>query len=198
MRTLCVVTVALLVAALSESVRADPKATTSPSSAPAVGCSVKVKSARVDVVFLRSPHDPTASPVAADDGALFPGLREGQTPNEGDRRTDEKLLVVQVEVTNAGHEKCVYHSLAGSDAKCPSMVVLHDDAKHVYALANFGDMDVVGGVKGAKTLNPGESLTDVLVFEIPPKSAKGLRLLVPKDNVGRKERVDALPIAPER
>lgn len=187
----------LCVVAPSGPLRADPKPTTSPSSAPAVGCTVKLRSAKLDVVFLRSPHDPAASP-AADDGGLFSGLREGQTPKEGDRRTDEKLLVVQVEVTNAGHEKCVYHSLAGSDAKCPSMVVLHDDAKHVYALANFGDMDVVGGVKGARTLNPGESLTDVLVFEIPPKSAKGLRLLVPKDNVGRKERVDALPITPER
>jgi hypothetical protein len=196
MRALRLVAITLCAAALTGFLKADPRPATTPSSAPATGCRVKVKSVKVDVVTLRAPRAPAADP--ADDSTIFSGLHDAQSPREGDRRTDEKFLVVQVEVTNAGREKCLYHSLAGSDEKCPGMVVLHDDARHVYALANFGDLDVAGAVKGARTLKPGGSLIDVLVFEVPPKSAKGLRLLIPKDNVGCKQHLDPLAISIEQ
>jgi hypothetical protein len=193
MRLAVVMVSAVAFTALS---RADPKPTTSATSAPAAGCTMKVKSSKVDIVSLRSPRSPPAGP--SEDSGLFSGLREARSSKEGDRRTDQKLLVVEVEVTNAGREKCVYHSLAGSDEKCPTVVVLQDDAKHVYALANFGELEVVGALKGAKPLAPGESLTDVLVFEVPPRNAKGLRLLIPRENVGRKDRIEPLPISLER
>lgn len=201
LRTLLLASI-LPLAASAPTARADPAAapTTAPTTRPATGCTATVQSAKIDVVQLK-PHaaTPEPAPPANGDSDLFSGLREDQKPSADQRPTDQTFLIVRLKVTNTGREKCLYHPLDGSDPKCPTMAILHDDARHVYALVNFGgDMDVVGAVRAARTLKPGESVTDVIVFEVPPESAKGLRLIVPKENVGRKERVEPLAIRPDR
>ena len=180
---------ALLVLAMTalSAVAADAPPTTAPC------CAISIKSVKVDVVKLRA-HD--APPAPTEDSTLFQGLKEEQA-GTNQMETNEKLLIVRIEVKNQSAQKCVYHSLNGTDEKCPTFASVHDDARKVYALAKFGDFDVIGAVKGARELPPGKTLNDILVFEIPPASVKSLDLHIPHENVGAKEAVQPLSLSLE-
>lgn len=96
--------------------------------------------------------------------------------------SDKSLLVIRLQILNKGKKEITYHSFNGTQGKNDRASLL-DSNKKFAALANFGDLEVVGIAKTA-TLKPGESVNDLLAFAPPEEGVKPTLLYLPAPNHG--------------
>jgi hypothetical protein len=99
-----------------------------------------------------------------------------------DMVSNQNLLVIRVQILNKGKKEVTYTSFNGTPGKNDGASLL-DSNKKFAALANFGDLEVVGVTKTA-TLKPGESVNDVLAFAPPAEGVKPVLLYLPAKNHG--------------
>lgn len=99
-----------------------------------------------------------------------------------DMVSNQNLLVIRVQILNKGKKEVSYTSFNGTPGKNDGASLL-DSNKKFAALANFGDLEVVGVTKTA-TLKPGESVNDVLAFAPPAEGVKPVLLYLPARNHG--------------
>ena len=98
--------------------------------------------------------------------------------------TRQEMLVVRVSVKNIGSTAFTYQTMAGDDAGLVDAVVLRDARGVVLRRARFGFAIVPAGRIASERVEPGRSLSDVLVFERPAGTPRGLSLTVPGRCVG--------------
>jgi molybdopterin/thiamine biosynthesis adenylyltransferase len=106
---------------------------------------------------------------------------------DGDSVSVSDLLMVTLVITNkSGARKLNYESWAGSDVSFSrrDYASLEDEAGNIYKRASFPLGTKVKGQQRAASVYPGESTTDVLVFERPTSGSKELRLELPGENIG--------------
>jgi hypothetical protein len=96
--------------------------------------------------------------------------------------SNQNLLVIRLQILNKGKKEITYHSFNGTQGK-NDRASLRDSNKKFAALANFGDLEVVGVAKTA-TLKPGESVNDLLAFAPPAEGVKPMLLYLPAPNHG--------------
>ncbi len=96
--------------------------------------------------------------------------------------SDQSLLVIRLQILNKGKKEITYHSFNGTQGKNDRASLL-DTNKKFAALANFGDLEVVGIAK-TTTLKPGESVNDLLAFAPPVEGVKPAVLYLPAPNHG--------------
>jgi hypothetical protein len=95
---------------------------------------------------------------------------------------NQNLLVIRLKIINNGKKEITYHSFNGTPGQNDRASLL-DSNKKFSALANFGDLEVVGITKTA-TLKPGESVNDLLAFAPPAEGVKPTLLYLPAKNHG--------------
>ena len=103
------------------------------------------------------------------------------------RRTEEPYFAVSVSIANlSADKKLTYESWTGRDfAITKDYASLKDEHGNVYKRINFGvSSRPKGGVDRSDSIYPEKTLSDVLVFEPPVKTAKHLTLNLPCKNFG--------------
>jgi hypothetical protein len=106
----------------------------------------------------------------------------------GKGRSKEPLLILSLEITNTNSNRKVdYRSWAGSDVSFErDFATLKDNNGNSYKRISFGIFDKPVGSVEAESIYPEKVLGDILVFEIPLKTAASLDLELPAGNVGEK------------
>jgi len=99
-----------------------------------------------------------------------------------DMIANDSLLVIRLQILNNGKKEITYQTFNGAGGQNDRASLL-DSNKKFSAIANFGDLEVVGTTKTA-TLKPGESVNDVLAFAPPANGAKPVLLYLPAKNHG--------------
>lgn len=95
---------------------------------------------------------------------------------------NQNLLVIRLKIVNKGKKEITYHTFNGTAGQNDGASLL-DSNKKFSALANFGDLEVVGITKTA-TFKPGESINDLLAFAPPAEGIKPTLLYLPAKNHG--------------
>jgi hypothetical protein len=111
----------------------------------------------------------------------------GRVPLEGlldEERSAAAHLMVRLEIDNLSLTRKI--DFRGFDPTIPRLgyVQLTDNHHNVYRCVGFGAAKPQGQLKLA-SIYPGESVQDVLMFEVPVKAAAFLRLELPGEHVGR-------------
>ncbi len=109
----------------------------------------------------------------------------------GDRRSQDKFLIITIEASNTlsrpdRYQQLTYMTLRGNpEARDRTYASLSDSNKRYYRRVDFGlDVFPKGGVSGSTRLPPGGSVRDILVFERPARNTGPYRLELPLGNLG--------------
>jgi hypothetical protein len=100
--------------------------------------------------------------------------------------SNEELLTIQLTInTTNPTKKLEYHSWMGENRSSQNHATVTDEFGNVYDRIDFGILDhVIGSVK-TKAIYPGNSVTDILVFQKPIASATEIDLELPGANCGQ-------------
>lgn len=98
----------------------------------------------------------------------------------------EDLLAITLSISNLSEtKKITYRTWAGADFSFDrDYATLRDEHENTYARSAFGSTAEPVGRTRHESIRPGESVTDVLVFERPIDAAEALRLELPAENFG--------------
>jgi hypothetical protein len=106
-------------------------------------------------------------------------------PDPEDMVADQPLLVIRLKVTNKSQKDVTYNSFNGAPGgKADDKGSLILTNKRPSALVDFGDLVPVGIVTAPVTLKPGDSVSDLLAFALPPQDVKPSTLFLPARNHG--------------
>ncbi|MFN7019701.1 MAG: hypothetical protein ACK4WH_00050 [Phycisphaerales bacterium] len=99
--------------------------------------------------------------------------------------TTERMLVVKVRVRNTGETPIQYKSLAGDEGNLDARAATLADERGVrYRRATFEIGIHPAGRVAQETLDPGRTLTDALVFHVPPEAMGTATLVLQGRSVG--------------
>jgi hypothetical protein len=106
----------------------------------------------------------------------------------GEGQSEEPLLMVNLEITNINpNRKIDYLTWAGRDVSFErDYATLKDNNGNSYKRTSFGGFNKPLGRSESDSIYPEKALGDILVFEIPLKTAQALDLELPASNVGEK------------
>jgi hypothetical protein len=106
----------------------------------------------------------------------------------GEGQSQEPLLMVSLEISNTNpNRKIDYKSWAGEQISFGrDFASLKDNNGNSYKRISFGFSERVIGRSDSDSIYPEKALGDILVFEIPLKTAEALHLELPAPNVGEK------------
>jgi hypothetical protein len=126
--------------------------------------------------------------------AVFPSRAViGQTPLKDaisgrPGQSADRLLIISIGVANhSDTKKLNYRSWHPEVVTGGDVAILRDEFGNTYKGLRFGvGVEPIGRVKSA-SVYPGQSIVDVLVFELPIDKAKQLDLELPGENIGVSE-----------
>lgn len=107
---------------------------------------------------------------------------------QGEGQSEEPMLMVNLEITNTNpNRKIDYKSWAGQSISFQrDFATLKDNNGNNYKRISFGLSERPIGRSDSDSIYPEKALGDVLVFEMPLKTAETLDLELPAANVGEK------------
>lgn len=105
--------------------------------------------------------------------------------------SSEKYLTIILAITNQSDVRLAeYRTWAGADYSLRrDYATLVDEHGNVYARMNFGLGNEPVARTSRRSMRPGESVADVLVFQRPVDAASVLRLEMPGGNIGGEEMI---------
>ena len=146
----------------------------------------------------KPPVDASKTPIAQPDGSIkigdlivacrSPRIGQVALKNLGeDSQSKDALLILTVSITNKSDVKRLpYETWQGADfAFGRDFATLVDEHGNSYKRISFGFATEITGQVKSGTVEPGDSLTDVLVFEKPIAKATTLTLELPGKNIGK-------------
>lgn len=156
---------------------ADKPPTTQPAVTPGVamnqgGMEVRIKEAYIDQLPLRRKSTGKAMASEATDEGLV---------------SNDKFLILELEITNNGKETLDYFTVNGAGEKYDPASVI-EGPKHFLTLALFGELEPLEMTAKA-TLKPGDKVKDVVAFVPPKDSHAHLQLILSSRNLGNKGKV---------
>ncbi len=100
--------------------------------------------------------------------------------------SEDELLAITLKVSNSGENRIIqYNSWRGADFSfARNRATLTDNFGNTYERSQFDAVREVAGHTKSASLHPGESVTDVLVFERPLANVEHLKLELPGRNIG--------------
>ena len=156
----------------------------------------------VEIAETAAPKEepPQAAWIPSDQAALLGNKEitvEGVTVDKvtvidmfGDERiSSNRQLIIQVTIRNRTQaKKLEYETWRGATFSFGrDFATLTDTFDNLYKRIDFGTSSYPsGGVQTSKSIYPGDSVRDVLVFEVPVDSVELLFLELPADNIGEK------------
>lgn len=169
---------------------------------------------RSELEILKSPPDeaaPAEAEASRPDEAAFDGyvitpsefkvgdvevrvtsIAIGQVPLKsisGEGRSQNEHFAIKFTLTNTSETRMVsFRTWAGADFSLGrDYASLTDNHDNVYRRIDFGIMNEVIGQTKNTNVRPGQTVTDVVVFETPVQAAKTFELTLPHGNIGRAE-----------
>jgi hypothetical protein len=102
--------------------------------------------------------------------------------------SNHSLLMISLTIKNLSDtQKLSYRTWAGADlAIGHDYATLKDELGNEYNRVSFGLVDIVGRTRAA-SIYPGDTISDVLVFEVPVSKATTLDMELPGANIGGTE-----------
>lgn len=105
--------------------------------------------------------------------------------NAGDGFSKDPVYKVSYKIENNGASEVTYKPSHGASGEVLAPSLSNGSAR--YMRVRFGaDREVAGQVNGSKGIAAGKSLTDVAIFERPPKGVNKVQLMLPGKLFGQK------------
>jgi len=105
--------------------------------------------------------------------------------------TETPVIRIVLSIANNGSKPATYHTWRhlASEEDVRHAATLEDESGHVYGLVSFGPQTWPVGATQQGVIQPGESLTDILMFECNDAARGPYLLTLPGENLGNRSRL---------